>query len=101
MDTKLLISEVKARFGHNASKEYLRDKYTSKLIIADQGGLWKATPELLTFLATTFSKTLVIVDDFGNPVKVNRVELLVKLTDVYNSVMEEWHNEWTELEKKR
>ncbi len=101
MDTKALISETKARFSHNSAKEYLKDKYTGKLIVADQGGLWTASPVLMSFLATTFSKTLVIVDNFDNPVKVNRVELLAKLTEVYNSVMEEWHSEWSELEKKR
>ena len=101
MDTKALISETKARFSHNSAKEYLKDKYTSKLIVADQGGLWTAAPPLLTFLATTNSNSLVVMDNFDNPVKVNRAELLTKLTDTYNSVMNEWHKEWTELESKR
>ena len=101
MDTTTLINDTKARFSHNSAKEYLKDKYTSKLIIADQGGLWTASPALLTFLGTTNSVRLVVMDNFDNPVKVNRVELLTKLTDVYNTVMEEWYTEWAELESKR
>ena len=38
---------------------------------------------------------------FDNPVKVKRVDLLYKLSDTYKNTMEEWYNEWTELEKKR
>jgi hypothetical protein len=101
MDTAQLISDAKARFSHNAAKVQLKDKYSSKLIVAEQGGLWTAKPELLTFLSGTLSTTLVVIDNFDNPVKVNRVELLTKLTDTYNTVMNEWYLEWSELEKKR
>jgi len=38
MDTQNLIIESKARFNHNQAKQYLKDKYQSKLTFADQGG---------------------------------------------------------------
>jgi hypothetical protein len=44
MDINDLITETKARFSHNSAKEYLKEKYDSKLILATQNGLWKATP---------------------------------------------------------
>lgn len=101
MDTTILIADVKARFSHNSAKEILKDKYNSKLIVAEQGGLWTASPTLMTFLATSVTASLVVIDNFGNPVKVDRVNLLTKLRDTYNSVMNEWYEEWSELEKKR
>lgn len=101
MDTKQLISEAKARFNHNSTKAYLKDKYDSKLIIADQGGLWKADQQTISFLDSMIWDELILIDTFNNPVKVNRLELLEKLCQVYNSVMEEWYNEWKELESKR
>ena len=101
MDTQQLISETKARFSHNSAKTYLKDKFTSKLIVAEQGGLWTAKPELISFLGTTTSPTLIIIDNFDNPVKVNREELLNKLIATYNTAMNDWYVEWTELEKKR
>lgn len=101
MDTKQLITDAKARFKHNSAKAYLKDKYKSKLIIADQGGLWEVTPAFLTFLSESSSNTFVLLDSYENPVKINRVELLKKSTTLYNEVMEAWHQEWKELEKNR
>ena len=101
MDTKLLISEAKARFNHNSAKAYLKDKYESKLIVAEQGGLWKADQQTITFLLSMPNGELVLMDTFDNPVKVDRLSLTHKLIEVYNSVMTEWANEWKELEQKR
>lgn len=101
MDTSQLISDAKARFNHNAARAQLAAKYSSRLILAEQGGLWTAKPELLSFLGGTTAKTLVLIDNFDNPIKVSRVDLLTKLTETYNQVMNDWHAEWSELEKKR
>jgi hypothetical protein len=102
MDTKTLISEARARFNHNAAKAQLKDKYEGKLIIADQGGLWKATPELISFLNSAADDNFVIlIDNFDNPVQVDREQLLNVLKSTYQKVMLDWHKEWKELESKR
>jgi hypothetical protein len=101
MDTKTLIAETKARFIHNSAKQYLTEKYNAKLIVAEQGGLWKADQQTISFLAASVVDEVVVIDTFDNPVLVNRSELLVKLSEVYNTVMLEWHTEWKELESKR
>jgi S-adenosylmethionine hydrolase len=101
MDTKSLITEAKARFNHNSAKAYLKDKYDSKFIVADQNGLWRANLETINFLTATTDAEVIIIDTFNNPVKVIRQELLNKLNTVYKSTMEEWYNEWVELEKQR
>jgi len=101
MDTKTLISEAKARFNHNSAKAYLKDKYDSKLIVADQGGLWKADTQTITFLSNMDDNFIVLMDTFNNPVQVNRDKLLVLLKETYNQVMLEWYKEWKELESKR
>lgn len=101
MDTKTLISEAKARFNHNSAKAYLKNKYDSKFIVADQSGLWKANLETINFLNAATDEWVILIDTFDNPVKVNRVELLQKLSDAYKNTMEEWHSEWTQLEGKR
>ena len=44
---------------------------------------------------------VVLVDTLNNPVKVNRLKLLTFATNVYNQVMEDWHQEWQNLEKLR
>jgi hypothetical protein len=103
MDTKTLISEAKARFNHNSARAQLKDKYDSKLIVADQGGLWRADQQTISFLNAIDNDNnfVVMIDTFDNPVQVNVAELLSVLVPVYNSVMLEWHKEWKELEQKR
>lgn len=101
MDTEKLIADAKARFSHNSSKHYLKEKYESKLLVADQNGLWKADLPTLTFLQSSFYEEVIMVDTFGNPVKVNRKLLLDKLIEIYETVMESWIKEFQELENKR
>jgi hypothetical protein len=101
MDTKTLISEAKARFNHNSAKAQLKDKYDSKLIVAEQNGLWKADAQTITLLATLDTDTAVLMDTFNNPVEVDRLKLLGTLQTTYALVMQEWHDEWKELESKR
>jgi len=101
MDTKTLIAETKARFNHNSSKAQLRDKYDSKLIVADQGGLWRADQQTISFLSAMDDNFVILMDTFDNPVQVNRDKLLIILKDTYNKAMLEWYKEWKELEQKR
>jgi hypothetical protein len=101
MDTKTLIAEAKARFSHNSAKAYLKDKYDSKLIVASQGGLWRADQQTISFLHSMSDTNIVVIDKFDNPVQVNCDQLLNLLKDTYNTVMLDWHNEWKELEGKR
>ena len=101
MDTKTLISEAKARFNHNSAKAQLKDKYDGKFIIAEQGGLWKATPELIAFLNALNDNFVILIDNFNNPVQVNRDQLLAVLKDTYSKVMLEWYKEWKEVETVR
>ena len=101
MDTTSLISEAKARFNHNSAKAYLKDKYDSKFIVADQSGLWRANLETINFLNSSNEEWIIIIDTFDNPVRVNRINLLEKLNETYSKVMNAWHEEWLQLEKKR
>ena len=102
MDTNDLIAEAKAKFSHNSTKAYLREKYNSKLIIAEQGGLWKITPEFISFLASVYiPNDVVIMDLYESPVKVDRTKFLNKAIDTYTSVMNEYYKEWEKLKKNR
>lgn len=101
MDINTLINDTKARFSHNSAKAYLKEKYQARLIIAEQSGLWTASTELISFLSSINTKHTILIDNFNNPVKVDTESLLSKLIEVYNSVMQEWYDEWCTLETKR
>jgi hypothetical protein len=101
MDTKTLIKEAKARFDHNSAKQLLKEKYQQKLIVANQSGLWKASPEIIGYLSINTSDTVFLVDSYENPLLVNRVELLDVLYKTYNDTMALWHEELKELRQYR
>lgn len=103
MDTKTLIADAKYRFNHNSSKNALKDKYLSKLIVAEQGGLWTASKELISFLSCIAEEcaNITIVDNFDNPVYINTAELRATLILTYNKVMNEWKQEWDILENTK
>jgi len=101
MDIKNLLAESKAKFNHNSAKAYLAEKFKSKLIVAEQGGLWKADAETILLLNSFTSANLILLDTFNNPVKVNRQQLLEKLQQTYDTTMEQWYAEWQVLESKR
>ena len=101
MDTKTLISEAKARFNHNSAKAQLKDKYDGKFIIAEQGGLWKASPEIISFLNAMDDSFVILIDNFNNPVQVNREQLLTVVKETYQRVMLDWYKEWKEIETVR
>lgn len=101
MDVNQILADAKARFSHNSAKHYLKEKYSSKLILADQGGLWKADKETIGILNAFDSDRLVLTDTFENPVEVDRKELLSKLSAIYVETMNAWYKEVQELEGKR
>lgn len=101
MDIKNLLADSKARFNHNSAKAYLAEKFKSKLIVAEQGGLWKADTQTISILNSFSSEEIVLIDTFDSPVKVNRQQLLEKLQQVYETTMEQWCTEWKEAESKR
>lgn len=101
MDVKSLLTEAKARFQHNAAKDYLKEKYRDKTLLAEQGGLWRADKETIAVLNSFDTERLVLIDTYNNPVEIDRKELLEKLKMVYQNTMAEYLKEWKELEAKR
>lgn len=101
MDTQNLIRQARARFQHQESKLYLKEKYGNQLIVANQGGMWKITPELLGFLRTCSDETAILVDTFDKPILVNVKEMLVDFDDVYRTVTQAWHQEFESLKGRR
>lgn len=101
MDTKQLIKDSSARFNIISQKSQLKEKYNSKLIFADQGGLWKATPEFLSFLKGPTVNNLVILDLYENPIKVDKDLLTTKAYQLYTEVMNEWYTEYSKLQNNR
>lgn len=100
MSTEKISQNVRARFNHHQSRVYLAEKYQNQLTLVSQGGIWTVTPELLVFLQSS-STTVILLDDNDRPTKVNAKELYVAAQELYDTIMSDWHKEFTELEKNR
>lgn len=96
-----LVKTAKLRFKHNESKIYLKEKYKGRLVIPFNGGMFTATIELLSFLATVKTELVIILDNYDNPIEVVPKELYDALSMTYNSVMRDWNEEVKELNKLR
>ena len=101
MNTNDLVAHSRARFDHAAAKRLLREKYEAKMLFAHNGGMWRAGPELQTTLLTCPGTDAVILDLYGNPVKIQTRELMTMSQQRWQEQMNAWHVEFEELQAKR
>lgn len=88
-------------FDNAAKKLELKEKIDTQLHVVYNGGLFKATPELITFLHVCSDMEMIIPDVYENPIKINREELKDKLISAYQFAMNSWYTEYQELEQIR
>jgi hypothetical protein len=100
MDTDQLVAHARARFDHESARRTLREKYQAKFVFAHAGGMWQAGPELLTTLKCC-TGTVVILDLYENPVKVDAEELLQLAVERWQEQLNAWLVEYEELNQRR
>jgi len=101
MDTEHLISHARSRFDHAAAKRVLKEKYQAKMTFAHAGGMWSAGPELLNTLMCSPGTEAVILDLYGNPVKIITSELFNLAQQRWQEQMTAWLIEYEGLTNKR
>jgi len=100
MDTQQLVAHSRARFDHEAARRVLREKYQAKFTFAHAGGMWQAGPELLTLLKCC-SGTVVILDLYENPVRVNAEEFYELVLQRWQEQLNAWLVEYEQLNGNR
>lgn len=100
MDTNQLVAHARARFEHEAARRVLREKYQAKFTFAHAGGMWLAGPELLTLLKLC-SGTVVVLDLYENPVKVQAQELYELTLQRWQECLNAWLIEYEQLNQQR
>lgn len=102
MDSDELYKNTKRRFDFARNKQLLREKYQSKLKIVYEGGMWEASPQLITLLSLYSEKeSLVLEDLYQNPVKINPGELLSIVKQHWQEQMNAWLIEYENNSKER
>lgn len=101
MNTDQIVEHSRARFEHQAARRVLKEKYQAKLIFAHSNGMWRANPEMITFLSLYGDKEIVILDLYENPVRVNAGNLCLAMKQRWQEQMNAWLVEFEELGTKR
>ena len=101
MNTENLVAHARARFDHVAAKRVLKEKYQAKLIFAYRGGMFCAGPELQMTCLTCPDTEAVILDLYGNPVKIQTRELLSMSQQRWQEQMNAWLIEHEQLSQQR
>ena len=96
-----LTNQIKLATDYQINKRILREKIQTDLHVTYNGGLFKVTQELLAFLATYRYTTLYIEDTYSNPIEINRDEFRTLCEEHFQRVMNEWHQQHSELKRLR
>lgn len=101
MNTDNLVKQIKERFDYDSAKKILKEKYEAKLLFAEQGGMWKASPELIVLLSSFDDENIVILDTYGTPCNINREQLLINAKQRFQEQLNSWHTEYQEVLRER
>lgn len=90
-----------SKFDHLLYRKNLQEKIEAQLCVTHNSGMFKATPELISFLHCWDSDFIVLEDAFHNPVLCDRPALLVDLKQAYQFAMNAWQIEFEQSKKIR
>ena len=83
------------------NKKLLRESVKTNLHFAHNGGMFLASPELLSFVATWPDDELILADVYENPIKVIKNEFYNLVKQHYQIQMNAWHQQYQEIARVR
>jgi len=100
-EVEQLVNQIKQSTDFQKNKLILREKVQTDLHLTHNGGMFKITPELIGFVKTWPVDELYLEDIYLNPIQIDRQVFLVQAQQHYQTVMNQWHNDYEELKKIR
>jgi len=101
MDHESLTKKIRARFDHEQHRRVLKEKYQARMIFGWNGGMFRASPEMISFLSLYDDQRIVIQDLYDNPVEVNAQELCCLMRSRLQEQMSAWHSEYQQSKQQR
>ena len=103
MDLDTLKSYISVATDYQVNRRILREKIQTDLHFAYNGGLFRATPELILFSASWPQTELLYLEDtYQNPIHIPDPELFAEqCRECYAKAMNRWHQQHEELKKLR
>lgn len=101
MDTNELIEQARVRFNHAASRRILREKYEAKMLFAWNGGMFRACPEMITFLSLYGEEEIVMPDLYNTPTKFRANDVCNIMKSKWQEQMNAWIDEYEKINQQR
>lgn len=101
MDTDALFEHARARFDHAAARRLLKDKYEARMLFGYNGGMFRATPEMICFLSLYGDQEIVVADLYQNPIRINADEMCTMMKARWQEQMNAWLAEFEATNQKR
>lgn len=96
-----LATSIKQATDYQINKKILKEKILTDLHIPYNNGMFKITPDLISFVTIWDQPVLYLEDIYENPVEIKREEFLELCKQQYSKVMNYWHNEHAHIKSQR
>jgi hypothetical protein len=111
-DIPEIVGQLKQATDFQINQTILREKIQTDLHFTHDGGLFKATPELIAFVHAWRSAdevwpwgggdSMFMEDTYGNPIHIeNCAEFYSTASQHYQKIMNTWHQQSAELKRVR
>jgi hypothetical protein len=86
-------------------KQYLLAKFKSNTDVAENGGIFNTTAELIAYVKTMIElghESIILLDINSNPIKIeDSKQFLTKLVDCYSNAINQYHIDFEKLRRSR
>jgi len=96
-----LTYQIQRATDYQINRRILREKIQTDLHFPLNGGLFKATPELIAFVTSWPDNILYIEDTYQTPIEVHKNEFLTVARECYQKSMNRWQQENADLKQLR
>ena len=95
------IEHVKQATDFQINKRILKEKIMADLHLPYNNGLFKITPEIISFVSVWPDDELYLLDTYENPILVQKHEFLAKAIQHYQTQMNLWHDQYEQIKRIR
>ena len=100
MDAQDIVEHARSRLDHAAARKVLREKYEARMIFGYNGGLFRATPEMISFLNLYGDQHIVVRDLHDTPIEAVATDLCELMRGRLQEQMNAWLIEHQALDQK-
>ena len=96
-----IVDQIKQSTDYQINRRLLREKIQTDLHFSYNNGLFKSTPELISFVTSWPYEELFLEDTYQNPIFIKKSEFLLLAVQHYQTQMNSWHNQYEQIKRIR